>query len=295
MKISLTICVLALSAFFTASAQVSVEVALDQEQFLPGESLPAAVRITNQSGQPLHLGAEANWLTFDVESADGSIVVKNAEVPVLGEFELDSSRMAIKRVDLQPYFGLSRPGRYHVTATLRIKDWSSEVSSPLKSFDVITGVKLWSQDFGVPPSAGVTNGEPEIRKYTLEKADLEAANFQNSPLRMYVQVSDETEARVFKVVPVGQMVSFSHPDTQVDRLSNLHVLWQSGASIFTYAVVNPDGELLRQEIYDYLNARPRLNLNSDGDVVVAGGVLRVRPEELPVVKMPEELPAPAKP
>jgi hypothetical protein len=230
-----------------------------------------------------------------VQSADGFIVVKIADVPVLGEFDMESSRMATKRVDLNPYFGISRPGRYHVTATLRIKDWNQEVASPVKSFDVISGITLWSQDFGVPPPAGVTNSAPEIRKYTLEKADLEDPKFQNSPLRLYVQVSDETESRVFKVAPVGKMVSFSHPDTQVDRFSNLHVLWQSGASIFTYAVVNPDGVLLRQEIYDYVTARPRLGMNSNGDVVVAGGALRVRPAELPVLKMPQESPAPVKP
>jgi hypothetical protein len=243
----------------------------------------------------LHLGADANWLTFSVESADGFRVAKNAEVPVVGEFDLDSSKLAIKRVDLQPYFGLTEKGRYHVTATLLIKDWSAKVVSPAKGFDVIGGVKLWSQDFGVPPPAGVTNGAPEIRKYALEKAALEDPKYQNSPLRLYVQVGDAAESRVLKVVPIGKMVSFSEPEAQVDRFSNLHVLWQSGASIFTYAVVDPDGGLLRQEIYDYVSARPRLGLNADGEVVVAGGVRRVRPVDLPVVKMPQELPAPARP
>jgi hypothetical protein len=75
----------------------------------------------------------------------------------------------------------------------------------------------------------------------------------------------------------------------------LNVLWQSGASIFTFAVVNPYGVLLRQEIYDYVNARPRLNLNSNGDVVVAGGVPRLKPVEIPMVKAPDALNAPAKP
>jgi hypothetical protein len=127
------------------------------------------------------------------------------------------------------------------------------VASPAKSFDVISGVKLWSQDFGVPPPAGVTNSAPEVRKYTLEEA-----NYLREELRLYVQVGDEPDSQVFKVVSLGKMVSFSQPEMQLDRFSDLHVLWQSGASIFTYAVVNPDGSLLRQEIYDYVNKRPRL-------------------------------------
>jgi hypothetical protein len=290
MKILLPMLGLALLVSFSASAQVILEVTTEQDQFLPNEAMPVAVRITNRSGQPMHLGAAPDWLTFDVESADGFIVVKNADVPVLGEFDVGSSQVATKHVDLKPYFGLTRPGRYRIIATLRIKDWSAEMPSAPKYFDVIGGAKLWSQDFGVPAPAGVTNGAPEVRKYTLEKA-----NYLRLQLRLYVQVSDASEARVFSVVPIGKAVSFSDPDTQLDHYSNLHVLWQSGASYFTYAVVNPNGELVKQEIYDYVTARPRLYMADDGSVSVVGGMHRTKPEEMPMVKSPDELPAPAKP
>lgn len=277
--------VLAGLTFFRASAQVKVEVVPDQEQFLPSEEVRVAVKITNRSGQPLHLGADANWLTFDVESADGLIVVKNAEVPVLGEFDLGSSQVATKRVDLAPYFGLTRPGRYRIIATVRIKDWRAETASAPRNFDVITGAKLWSQDFGVPVPAGATNLTPEVRKYTLLKA-----NYLRTQLRLYVEVSDPAEAQVFKVVNIGKTVSFSSPETQLDRYSNLHVLWQSGASHYTYAVVNPAGGLARQEVYDYVSTRPRLNMADDGSVTVYGGVRRVQSEPMPMVKSPNELP-----
>jgi hypothetical protein len=294
MKIILPILGLAWLAAFTAPAQLAVEVTMDQEQFLPSESLPVAVRVTNRSGQSLHLGADADWLTFSVESADGFVVVKNAEVPVIGEFDVNSSQVAIKRVDLQPYFGLTRPGRYKVTATVRIKDWNASVNSPPKDFDVISGVQLWAQDFGVPAPAGMTNAAPEVRKYILQEA-----NYLRSQLRLYVLVSDASESHVFKVVQIGNMVSFSQPETELDRSSNLHILWQSGAASFVYVVVDPDGEMLQQEIYDYVSARPRLNVNADGNVLVLGGVRRVAPDEssdeMPMVKPPPAPPAPANP
>ncbi|HXI70463.1 MAG TPA: hypothetical protein VNN22_08930 [Verrucomicrobiae bacterium] len=284
--------VLAGLTFFRASAQVTVEVVTEQDQFLPSEALPVAVKITNRSGQPLHLGASPNWLTFDVESADGIIVVKKAEVPVIGEFDVGSSQVATKRVDLAPYFGLSRPGRYRIVATVRIQDWRAETASPPKNFDVITGAKIWSQDFGVPIPSGVTNRTPEVRKYTLQKA-----NYLRTQLRLYVQVSDPAEAQVFKVVNIGKTVSFSTPDAQLDRSSNLHLLWQSGAAHFTYAVVNPDGELVRQEVYDYVapGPRPRLNIAADGTVTEYGGVRRLQPEPMPMVKAPNDLPSPQSP
>ena len=213
------------------------------------------------------------------------MVVKKADVPVQGEFDLGSSQVATKRVDLAPYFTLTRQGSYRVTATVRIKDWNAEIPSPPKAFDVIDGAKLWSQTFGLPVPAGVTNRAPEVRKYTLEEA-----NYLRSQLRMYVQVSDESETHIFKVRAIGPMVSFSQPEAQLDRLSNLHVIYQSGARVFTYSVVSPDGDIVRQEIYDYFNTRPRLHTDDDGNITVLGGGRRVKPDDMPVVKPPAERP-----
>jgi len=108
-----------------------VELVLDQEQFLPSESVPVAVRITNRSGQPLRLGADADWLTFSVESADGFIVVKNSEVPVLARLtRLVAGRHQAR--GLAAVFPAQAQGRYRIIATLRIKDWSVQLPSPPK-------------------------------------------------------------------------------------------------------------------------------------------------------------------
>ncbi len=280
MKIFLAIG-LAILAAITASAQVSMELSLEQEQFLPSESVPLAVKITNLSGQQLHLGEDPAWLTFSVESVDGFVVIKNGEVPVVGPFDLDSSQMAIKRVDLQPYFAMTKPGRYRVIATLRIKQWSSQLTSEPKMFDVINGAKLWQQDFGVP-TAG--NQMPDARKYTLEQA-----NYLRDQLRLYVQVSDTMEARVYKVSVLGPMVSFSRPEAQIDRLSRLNVLWQTGGQIFSYAIVNPDGTIAQQDTYDNFVSRPRLTVDANGEVLVRGGTRRLKASEYPVVRAPDEL------
>ncbi len=280
---------LAVLPILSAPAQVTVSLTLDQNQFLPGEVLPVAVHITNQSGQALHFGADPVWLTFSVEAADDFIVVKNSDPPVQGEFELDSSEVATKRVNLEPYFDLKRPGHYRIIATVRIKDWNTTIASPPLGFDVINGAKLWSQVFGVPLPPGETNRPPEIRKYTLEEA-----NYLHSQLRMYVQVSDESGSTIFKAQAIGPMVSFSEPEAQLDRSSTLHVLYQSGAASFLYSVINPNGDIVRQETYDYLNVRPRLRVGDDGNITVFGGVRRVRPQAVPAVKSPDELSAPAK-
>ena len=297
MKIALSILGLALVCLINAPAQVvTVGLSLTQDQFLPGEALPIAVQITNNSGQTLHLGADPKWLIFNVESKDDSFVVlKNADPPVAGAFTLGSSELATKRVDLAPYFLMHRPGRYRVVAVVHIPEWNRDVASAPKEFDVIDGVQLWSRDFGLPVPAGVTNQLPVVRKYILQEA-----NYLRQQLRMYVLVSDPSGKRIFKVSAIGPMVSFSQPEAQLDRASNLHVIYQSGAQSFLYSVVNPDGAIARQEIYDYFNTKPHLAVNDAGDIVVQGGVRRVKAGEIPVVMAPTPVPptsppAPAKP
>ena len=290
MKVASFILGLVLVSLLNAPAQVvTVQVTTEQDQFLPGESLPVAVRIFNNSGQPLHLGADEKWLTFNVESVDNNAAVtRHDDPPVAGEFDLGSSEVATKRLDLAPYFSLTHPGPYRVVATLHIKQWSADVASPEKKFDIINGALLWAQDFGVPLPPGVTNQPPVVRKYTLEEA-----NYLRKQLRMYVLVSDPSGSHILKVTAIGPMVSFSRPEVQLDGAANLHVLYQSGAQSFIYSVINPDGDIAQQEIYDYVGTRPRLAVNAAGDIVEQGGVRRPKAGELPTVKAPDEAPAPA--
>src|ERR1019366_8990005 len=98
-----------------------------------------------------------DWLSFSVQSRSDSVVPRNGEVPVGGEFILESSKVATKRVDLAPYFSITRPGRYSVTAIVRIKDWNQVIPSQPRSFDIIDGAKLWEQEIGVPNADSPTN------------------------------------------------------------------------------------------------------------------------------------------
>ena len=263
-----------------ATAQVKVEVTFPQDGFVQGESVMAAVRITNRSGQKLRLGGDDDWLTFAVESRSGFIVAKLGEVPVRGEFELDSSQVATKRVDLAPFFTLSQPVRYSATATVKIKSWDREVTSAAKSFDVVRGHIVWEQEFGVPTPAG---GLPAVRRYVLEQA-----NYLQSQKRLYLRLTDSSGLRAFRVFPIGQMVSFSKPEGQVDKWSVLHVLFADGPHSFSYTVFNPEGDLLLRQTYDYVASRPRLKIDEEGKISVTGGVRRLTVADVPAIKRDEQ-------
>jgi hypothetical protein len=252
------------------AAQVTVEVLLDQEQYLRDEALPLRVRLTNRSGQPLHLGREKDWLTFTIESREGFVVRRLGEMPVEGELTVESSQVATRLVDVAPYFDLSRLGRYTITASVKIKAWNEEVLSAPKPFDIVRGTKIWEQDFGVPAAQGA----PEVRKYAL----LQANNLRQ--LNLYLRLTDASDHRVFRVAGLGRLVSFARPEAQLDRQSNLHVLFQNGARTFRYAVFSPDGEWLARETYEYAESRPTLRGRDDGKILVAGGLRRLTAEDI---------------
>lgn len=276
MRIYLTLLGLFLSLALRVSAQVSVEVLLDQGQFLRDESLSVNVRIINRSGQRLQVGQEKNWLTFNVESRDGVSVARLGEIPIEGELSIESAQQATRRIDLMPYYNLSQPGRYRVSATLKIKQWDQEVSSALKEFDIVRGVKIWDQDFGVP----VAGQPPEPRKYILQQAIF------SKQLRLFVRITDLAENQVFRVISAGSMVSFARPEHEIDRDSNLHLLFQTGARSFSYCALSPDGALLLRRTHDYAPDRPVLRLNENGGVQVLGGMRRLATDDFPPPESP---------
>ena len=267
------ICLVSVIGLFAlkAQGQIQAEILLEQNQFLRDESMQVKVRIVNRSGRTLNFGEEKDWLTFNIENRDDAVISKYGDAPVQGEFSLESSMQAMRRVDLMPYFDLSMPGRYRVTATIKVKDWPTPISTPPKQFDVVRGTKLWEQEFGVPSAEGVV----EVRKFALQQAQY------MSKVQLYVRLTDLSENKVFKVFPVGQLVSFSRPEPQLDKQSHLHLLFQTGARAFAYIVVSPHGDITTRQTHEYAGSRPALQRNESGVIFVSGGARRISAADLP--------------
>ena len=122
----------------------------------------------------------------------------------------------------------------------------------------------------MPTASGLADRPPEVRKYILQQA-----NYLKGQIRLYVRVTDPSEARIFRVVNIGVLRSFSQPEHQIDSSSNLHVLYASGPQRdgtpgYLYSVFNPDGELITRQSYEYVDSRPRLKVDADGKITVAG-------------------------
>jgi hypothetical protein len=267
---------LGLTGLVHAQTGVKVDLNLDQDQFLPDEDVWVTLRVSNRSGQTLELGKEADWVTFTIQRDNNTIAVRLGDMPVAGEFSVNSGQYAARRFNVTPWFNFRQPGRYRVTATTKVPQWGSEVASRPASFSVMNGVPLANLpnlEFGVP--SGASNAVPEVRKYVLQKAAY------LKELKLYFRLTDASGERTFRVYPIGTLVSFSKPEAQIDRASNLHVLHQYGAREFSYSVINPEGQTIAHQTYEYTMSRPVLRADADGKIFVSGGARRFAASDLP--------------
>jgi hypothetical protein len=286
MKLRYLLAALLLSAPAALFAQLRVELEFDQDTYLPNEAMFAIVRIYNSSGQSLKLGLDNEWLTFQVESVDGKIVEQRKPADVLGEFTLPSASRARKMVNLAEAYDLTRFGRYHVSATVRVPEWGETFSTMRpKPIGIATGVTMWESTFGIPSDK---SGErPELRKFQLVQAN------NKKQLSLYVRITDESEAHTYTLFTLGQLVGFSKPEPQMDRWSNLHVLYQDSAHTFRYFTITPDGMLLTRQTWEIGERRPAMTLNAEGRISVTGGVRKVSASDLPPPELASEKKSPS--
>jgi hypothetical protein len=291
-KTGILLCVLLLASLGRLSAQVTVEILTAQDQFLPGEAVHVTARITNRSGQTLKFGHEKGWLKFAVSTREGYVATRQNDIPDSEEFTLQSSEFANVKLDLAPLFALDKPGHYKITATVAIPSWKRQINSEPKAIDVISGARIWQQEFGMPKAATDTNGPPEMRTFALQEA-----NYLRGNLMLYAQVTDGG-GRFNRVTAVGPMISFSHPVAKVDKVSNLHVLYQNGPRSFNYTVLNPECEILQRQSYEFASqptSQPRLVADDNGEITVQGGVRRISRDDIPAPTFPVVNDVPALP
>jgi hypothetical protein len=112
------------------------------------------------------------------------------------------------------------------------------VASAPKPFDIIhRGARLWEQEFGLSLVAKQPAGSPEVRKVSSR-----ASEYIKGSLECICALPTAPVARTMRVVPIGPMVSFSRPEAQLDRASNLaRALRQWPAYVQLYRMFNPDG------------------------------------------------------
>lgn len=271
-----------------STSLVQFQMVIKQKRFLPGEAIEVEIALLNNSGAPLTFSPADGWLEFTVvnlikPTGEGTAMPPLKPVVVNETFTVKHTDSAKARVDLAPGFDLTRPGQYKVSASMIYEGALAPVSATPVVLSVVPGYKLMDDlVFGVPSSEPGT--PPDERKYSLQQLTMT----EPVEMRLYVGVTDISETKVFRQVPLGRMVGHDNkPPTKLDRLSNLHILHVTDAQLFTHTVVSPRGDVLVRETYESAipKSRPSLKIDDEGVVLVSNGIRRARRDDISPVKL----------
>lgn len=242
----------------TAQAQLDLRLETPKSSYLQYAPIPVTVKLKNLGGKDLVLesGQGGPWLEFIVQSSDGLLMRPEAPLaPPATTLKAGESRAL--PLDLTPYFLVREPGGYRVRASVRLPSGQTLLTEPL-TFLVGRGEVLWS----IPRGEGA-----ERRIFSLLKF------YEDPNVGLYLRVDVPEKNLVFPARRLGPFLPLGKPMAEFDSENHLHLLHVVSPGMYRLAVINQDGNLLREETRQETGEKPRLIRGPDGLVDVQGGTV----------------------
>ena len=253
----------ALSATWTAHAQISVQLTMERDTVLLFEAIPVVANVHNFSGHTIELANDngSSWLSFLVSDEAGTTISPVRTQLMFDPIKIPPGRTVAVTANLLPHYDLRQRGMFTVRGL--VDSGGARALSPPVRFVIINGREIWKQTIGLSVAAGRTN--EEYRTYALLSRRSEHSDI------LYVSVQDEPHELVYGVIPLGESIAIGEPAALNDSAGHLHVLYRSGPRSHSYADVSPDGKVVKNAVYSDILSVPRLLIETDGTVVVRGG------------------------
>ena len=116
----------------------------------------------------------------------------------------------------------------------------------------------------------VPRGDGEERRiYSLLKF------YEDPNVGLYLRVEVPGKNLVYPSRRLGAYLPLGKPAAEFDPQNNLHLLYAVAAGTHRLSVVNPDGQILREETRTQGTEKPILQKRPDGEVSVQGGIVQL--------------------
>ncbi len=245
---------------------MQVDLKFQRLQYIAYEPVIASVKITNLAGRDVDLRDEngQRWFGFEVTAGEGRMIAPSKQAPEEAPLHIEAGKTVTRKINLAPAFPVHDYGPYHVRANVYFADLNKYFYSPTKVFQVTDARAIWQKTVGVPeglPGAGGT------RTYSL------LSNRFPDHTSLYVRVEDKNSGVVYTTYSLGRIIAFDEPQTELDRMNQLHILHCAAPRSWAYSHIGLNGELLKRSTFMETRARPRLRHTTDGSVAVHGGML----------------------
>lgn len=227
--------VLLLSLFAQVFGQIEVRMEPVRRDYILGETAAVRLIITNHTDGTVALtgSPERSWLHLTVTQRGNPSPLSPVAIPKYPDIKvLPGSRKAYT-IELQPNYRLNREGTYRVVATLRMPDMVTTYSSNAASFNMIPGATMRS--FTI--QARGQRLQMNVKMLSLDSKTV-----------LFGQVVNPETRIAIGACFLAQYLNFMEPRILLDRAQNLHVLCQSTADFFTYAVMDTHGVRREQKV-----------------------------------------------
>jgi hypothetical protein len=247
-----------------ASAQLGVNIRMNQSQYLAGEAMLVTVTITNHTGTDILLANQGRtpWLDMVVKKANGQPATSLGRAN-FGGVKIAAGQSMSKTIDVAGMYHLREPGTYSVSALVRSAgaETGGFISNRLL-FNCANVRPDWSQKVGVPGQPGKVH-------------EFRVINFTNSRRSLlYTQVIDSKTGISLQTLNLGEALLFRKPQAAVDRTQTLHVLYLATPELYVHARVDVQGRFVGRELHKRGGGGdPKLMSFADGSVKVAGSIL----------------------
>lgn len=218
-----------------AYGQIDVRMEPVRRDYILGEKATVQLIITNHTDSTVELNSAPgrSWLYLMVTRRGEYAPLSPVSAPKIPDIKvLPGSRKAYT-LALQPHYQLNREGTYRVVATVRMPDMQSTYTSNAASFNMVPGATLRS--FVI-----------QVRGMRLQM-NVKMMNMDGKTV-LFGQVLNPETRIALGACFLAQYLNFMEPRILLDRAQNLHVLCQSTADFFTYAVMDTQGVRRQQKI-----------------------------------------------
>jgi hypothetical protein len=253
-------------AVASGEAQIQVDLKFKRLQYIAYEPVMATLGITNLAGRDvdLHDSEGQAWFGFEVTGSEGQPIAPIATGSTQGPLRIEAGQKVTQRIDLASLYSVHDFGTYHVRAHIYFADLGKFFYSASRVFEVTDARPIWQQTVGIPDGIAAPG---DARTYSL------LSNRFPDHTSLYVRVQDRDTGIVYATYSLGRSIAFEHPQAEIDRANQLHVLHCAAPRAWTYSRVGLNGELLGHSSFMETKTRPRLVRSASGEVAVQGGVI----------------------
>ncbi len=240
-------------------AQIDLRIETPKASYLQFSPIPFTIKIKNLGAGELRLAETQGkpWLEMVVQSRDGQLIAPE-KMLLPPEKTLRSGQSTSISVDLAPHYLIRDTGGYRARASVRLPSGETLMTDSL-DFLIGRGEVIWT----------VPRGDGEERRiYSLLKF------YEDPNVGLYLRVEVPQKNQVYPSRRLGAFLPLGKPVAEFDPQNNLHLLYAVAAGKYRLTVVNPDGQILREETRQAGVDKPVLTKHTDGDVSIQGGVVQ---------------------